>query len=57
MTLCIDGKFGIGKFGISKFDHICGAGGTRIYTTQVGLFKRKNDMYSNKTSTFKRRIY
>lgn len=57
MTTCIDGKFGIGKFGISKFNHICGATDGRIYTTQVGLFKRKNDMYSNKTSTFKRRIY
>lgn len=60
MTVCYDGKFGVGRFGISKFGHICGdevATDGRLYTAQSGNFKRKTDMYSNKTSTFKRRIF
>lgn len=55
---CVPAKFGIGKFGVSKFGNTCEVvTGGKLYSVKTGILKRKTDMYSSKTSSFKRKIY
>lgn len=57
---CVPAKFGTAQFGVSKFGDTCQVvviTDDRIYGVKTGLYKRKNDFYSNKSSIYKRKIH